>query len=117
MSSQRKDRVFRTRAKKLSGHWHVRVFTADGPHMTFANVGTLIMDDSDYGSFTQRFTAEHLEEIEWGGGLAVEASAESERAVAWKKGYAAGRQSLTEEVEYLRAFEEANRASIKDPTP
>ena len=60
MSEQRKDRVFRTRSIKIGGHWHIRVFSADGPHFTYANVGTLVMDDSDYGSFVQLFKAEHF---------------------------------------------------------
>ena len=57
--TQLKDRVFKTRAEKRGGHFHVRVFSADGPDHTFANMGTLVMDESDYFSFITRFHATH----------------------------------------------------------
>lgn len=62
--TQRKDKVFRTRARKMGGHWHVRVFSADRPDHTFAKLGDLTMDDDDYGAFCQRLKAEHLPEEE-----------------------------------------------------
>lgn len=60
MSGQLRGRVFRTRSQKLGGHYHVRVFAADRPDHTFANIGTLVMDESDYASFVAAFKADHL---------------------------------------------------------
>ena len=57
-----KDRIFRTRYQKLGGHYHVRIFSADSSDHTFANIGTLVMDEDDFQSFLQRFKAQHLPE-------------------------------------------------------
>ena len=62
MVEQLKDRVFRTRAELKGGHWHIRVFSADRPDHTFANLGTLVMDQIDYAVFVRAFLAEHLHE-------------------------------------------------------
>lgn len=56
------DRVFRTRARKLGGHWTVRVFSAPRPDHTFAKLGELTMDEDDYREFCTKFRAEHLPE-------------------------------------------------------
>jgi hypothetical protein len=60
--TQLQDRVFRTRSQKLGGHYHVRVFSAKASNYTFANMGTLVMDESDHAAFVARFRAEHLPE-------------------------------------------------------
>jgi hypothetical protein len=41
-------KVFKTRAEKLGGHWHVQFFSAKDEAQTYAGLGTLIMDDDDY---------------------------------------------------------------------
>lgn len=58
----REDRVFRTRAEKRGGHWHVRVFSAKRADLTFAKLGDLVMDEADYARFTQLFPAQHIQE-------------------------------------------------------
>jgi hypothetical protein len=60
MGEKLQPRVFRTRAEKLGGHYHVRVFSAQGVDHTFAGIGTLVMDESDYAAFTEALRGEHL---------------------------------------------------------
>ena len=55
-----KAKVFRTRSEKRGGHWYVTMFSADSYDHTFANCGTLVMDDEDFRSFVGLFTAQHL---------------------------------------------------------
>lgn len=59
MAEQFKTRVFKTRAEKRGGHMHVTVFSANAPDQTFANIGTLVMDVSDYVAFNKNFNAQH----------------------------------------------------------
>ena len=54
-----KDRVFRTRAELLGGHYHVDVFSAPHSEHGFARIGTLVMDEDDYPNFVASFEAEH----------------------------------------------------------
>lgn len=54
-------RVFRTHPQKIGGHVHVRVFSAPAPHLTYASIGVLVMDDDDYREFVKAFKAEHIE--------------------------------------------------------
>ena len=51
--------VFKTRAEKLGGHYHVQVFAASNYSQTFADIGTLVMDEDDYDSFIINFKAMH----------------------------------------------------------
>ena len=54
-----KNRVFKTRSEKRGGHWHVAVFSADGPQYTYAKMGDLVMDEDDFINFTTAFKAMH----------------------------------------------------------
>lgn len=54
-----KTRVFKTRSEKLGGHWHVAVFSANGPQYTYAKMGDLVMDEDDYINFLSAFKATH----------------------------------------------------------
>jgi hypothetical protein len=62
MTTQPKDRLFRSTAEKLGGHYHVRVFSGSHPEQSFACLGTLVMDEHDYASFTRKFGAQHHED-------------------------------------------------------
>lgn len=53
-------RLFRTRAEKLGGHYHVRFFTADNALRTWAGIGTLVMDEEDYRSLKLSLKGDHL---------------------------------------------------------
>jgi hypothetical protein len=53
------DRVFKTRAELLGGHYHVRVYSAKRPDHTFACLGTLVMDEADYIAFSTALKATH----------------------------------------------------------
>lgn len=51
--------IWRTYAELLGGHYHVTVYCAKGPDLTFACVGELVMREDDYTSFRAKFTADH----------------------------------------------------------
>ncbi len=59
MVEEYKHRVFKTRAEKRGGHMHVTIFSSNSPTQTYANIGTLVMDASDYVAFTVCFKALH----------------------------------------------------------
>lgn len=48
-------RHFRVRWKRLGGHYHCRVFSAENPAGTFAKLGDLVMDERDWESFQMLF--------------------------------------------------------------
>ena len=52
-------RVFKTYAEQLGNHWHVDVYSAPSPDLTYARLGTLVMDQLDYDYFKQLFAAQH----------------------------------------------------------
>jgi len=60
MESTMKDRIFRTRAQKYGGHYTVLVYSADGSRHSFAKIGTLVMEETDYPCFVQKFRGEHI---------------------------------------------------------
>lgn len=55
----KKDKVFKTSAEKLGGHWHVKIYSSNATNHTYANIGTLVMDENDYLAFTHKFNAAH----------------------------------------------------------
>jgi len=59
MTEKYKHRVFKTRDEKRGGHVHVTVFSSNSPDQTYANIGTLVMDASDYLAFNVSFKAQH----------------------------------------------------------
>lgn len=59
-----KHRVFKTVAELIGGHWHVTVLSANAPNQTFANIGTLVMDQDDMPNFADKFDAHHVVKID-----------------------------------------------------
>lgn len=59
MTEALQNREFKTVAEKLGGHWDVTFFSASPPSTTFANLGTLTMDEHDYQWLTALFAAKH----------------------------------------------------------
>ena len=54
--------VFRTRARKMGGHYHVAVFSAPSSLRTFAKLGDLVMDEEDYRALKLSLKGDHIEE-------------------------------------------------------
>lgn len=44
-------RVFKARATKQGGHYHVAIFSASKENETFAKLGDLVMDEDDWEAF------------------------------------------------------------------
>ena len=40
--------IFRIRYKKLGGHYHCRMFSAKAKDMTFAKLGEVVFDESEF---------------------------------------------------------------------
>jgi len=58
VTKELENREFKTIALQQGGHWHVTFFSAN-PGCTFANLGTLIMDDHDYQWLVALLAAKH----------------------------------------------------------
>lgn len=52
--------VFKTRAEKLGGHWHVQFLVAKDYDQTYAGIGTLVMSDEDYASLVNSLDGGHF---------------------------------------------------------
>ncbi len=53
--------IFRAKHKQLGSHVHIQLFSAKATNMTFANIGTLVMEIPEWAAFRAILEAGRVE--------------------------------------------------------